>query len=168
MKYKRATYGETKAGDLVELAAASPSLTGEVEVEPGVLLANGAAVSRSRFSKLFERIGTGYGAGDGSTTFNLPNAQGRMLVGRDATQTEFDVLAETGGTETHTLTSGEMPAHTHTLTINAWNVSGWDRDFVTETVDAGANTGVTTSQGGGGAHENRAPYQVVNYGVVYL
>jgi microcystin-dependent protein len=78
------------------------------------LLCQGQAVSRSTYSSLFGLVGTTYGVGDGSTTFNVPNLSGRVLVGRDAGQTEFDTLGETGGAKTHTLTSGEMPSHSHT------------------------------------------------------
>ena len=78
------------------------------------LICDGSAISRSTYDDLFAIIGTSYGAGDGSTTFNLPNLKGRVPVGRDAAQTEFDTLGETGGSKTHTLTSGEMPSHTHT------------------------------------------------------
>lgn len=77
------------------------------------LFAQGQAVSRSTYSALFGVVGTTYGAGDGSTTFNLPNLQGRIPVGRDTGQVEFDVLGETGGAKTHTLTLGEMPSHSH-------------------------------------------------------
>lgn len=77
------------------------------------LLCQGQAVSRSTYSGLFGIIGTTYGAGDGSTTFNLPNMQGRVPVGLDSGQTEFDVLGETGGAKTHTLTEAQMPSHTH-------------------------------------------------------
>jgi microcystin-dependent protein len=62
---------------------------------------------------LFTAISTTYGAGDGTTTFNVPNLQGRIPVGKDSTQTEFDVLAETGGTKTSTLTTANMPSHQH-------------------------------------------------------
>jgi microcystin-dependent protein len=68
----------------------------------GWLLADGTAVSRTTYADLFAVVGTTYGVGDGSTTFNLPNLKGRFPVGRDAAQTEFDTLAETGGAKTHT------------------------------------------------------------------
>ena len=79
----------------------------------GWLLCDGTAVSRTTYASLFTAIGTTYGAGDGSTTFNLPNLRGRVPVGRDAAQTEFDVLGENGGAKTHTLTVGELPSHSH-------------------------------------------------------
>jgi microcystin-dependent protein len=79
----------------------------------GFLLCDGSAVSRTTYAALFAVISTTYGAGDGATTFNLPNLKGRIPVGRDVTQTEFDVLGETGGAKTHTLTTNEIPAHAH-------------------------------------------------------
>jgi microcystin-dependent protein len=82
----------------------------------GFLLCQGQAVSRITYAELFAALGgasTPYGVGDGSTTFNVPNLQGRVPVGRDATQTEFDTLGETGGAKTHTLTEAQMPSHTH-------------------------------------------------------
>lgn len=78
------------------------------------LLCQGQAVSRSTYATLFSVIGTTYGAGDNSTTFNLPNLNGRVPVGKDSAQTEFDLLGEAGGSKTHTLTTAEMPSHTHT------------------------------------------------------
>lgn len=78
------------------------------------LLCDGSAVSRTTYATLFGVISTTYGTGDGSTTFNLPNLKGRIPVGLDSTQTEFDALGETGGAKTHTLTTTEMPSHTHT------------------------------------------------------
>lgn len=70
-------------------------------------ICDGAAVNRTTYATLFARIGTTYGVGDGSTTFNLPNVKGRVIAGLDSTQTEFDTLAETGGSKT------SVAPHTH-------------------------------------------------------
>jgi microcystin-dependent protein len=80
----------------------------------GWLSCDGTNVSRTTYADLFAVLGTTYGSGDGSTTFALPNMKGRIPVGFDSAQTEFDALGETGGAKTHTLTSAEMPSHTHT------------------------------------------------------
>jgi microcystin-dependent protein len=88
----------------------------------GWLLCDGSAVSRATYPALHailkDAAGANtypYGSGDGSTTFNLPNFKGRIPVGRDATQTEFDVMGETGGAKSRTLTTAELPAHSHTI-----------------------------------------------------
>jgi microcystin-dependent protein len=81
----------------------------------GWLVADGSAQSRTTFAALFAIVGTTFGAGDGSTTFNLPDLRGRVPVGLDAGQVEFDTRGEVGGAKTHTLSSGEIPAHTHTV-----------------------------------------------------
>jgi len=100
------------------LAALVPSgtinQTARATAPAGYLLCDGSAISRTTYSSLFDAIGTAYGVGNGSTTFNIPNLQGRVPVGRDSAQTEFDTLGETGGAKTHTLTVTEMPSHTHT------------------------------------------------------
>lgn len=79
----------------------------------GWLLCDGTAVSRATYATLFALISTTYGAGDTTTTFNLPNLKGKVIVGVDASQTEFDAIAETGGEKTHVLTTGELATHTH-------------------------------------------------------
>ena len=71
----------------------------------GWLLCNGLSVSRTTYASLFSVISTAYGAGDGSTTFGLPNLKGRLPVGLDSTQTEFDAMGETGGVKSTTLTT---------------------------------------------------------------
>lgn len=129
----------------------------------GFLLCDGSAVSRTTYAALFSAIGTTYGVGDNSTTFNLPNLQGRIPVGRDTGQTEFDTLGETGGAKTHTLTESEIPAHTHDFQgytvagIGGSGISGWSATGNRQPLTV---TGVT---GGGGAHNNLQPYIVVNY-----
>ncbi|WNM27559.1 tail fiber protein [Demequina capsici] len=89
------------------------AMTASAAAPSGWMLCQGQAVSRATYADLFTAIGTTYGAGDGSTTFNLPNLKGRVPVGADSSDTTFDALGETGGEKSHTLTATEMPSHTH-------------------------------------------------------
>lgn len=77
----------------------------------GFLLCDGSAVSRDTYATLYAVIGDTYGAGDGATTFNLPDLSGRVVLGTSSTYT----LASTGGEESHALTSTEIPSHTHVI-----------------------------------------------------
>lgn len=86
----------------------------------GWLLCDGSPISRSTYPALFAVIGTTYGAGDGSTTFNIPDLRGRVVAGvdnmggSDAGRLDWaNTLGTVGGTQTHTLTTAEMPSHTH-------------------------------------------------------
>lgn len=101
------------AGPSSAAPAGSITMFGGASAPSDYLLCDGSAVSRSTYSALFDVIGTTYGVGDNSTTFNLPNLKGRVPVGLDPSDTSFDVRGETGGAKTHTLTAGEMPVHTH-------------------------------------------------------
>lgn len=87
----------------------------------GWLLCAGQSVSRTTYAELFTAIGTTYGAGDGSTTFALPDLRGRVIAGvdnmggTDAGRLDWsNTLGTSGGAQKHTLTSSEMPSHTHT------------------------------------------------------
>lgn len=120
---------------------------GTASAPTGWLLCDGTAVSRTTYADLFAVLGTTYGAGNGTTTFNLPNLKGRVVVGKDAAQTEFDTLGETGGAKTHTLSTAELPSHTHTINHGHSASSG------TESADH-AHSGTT---GGGGSHAHNIP-----------
>jgi len=76
---------------------------------PGWLMCNGQAVSRQTYAALFPLIGISQGAGDGSTTFNLPNYKDRMPVGAGG----LYPLGSTGGEAAHVLAKTEMPPHNH-------------------------------------------------------
>ena len=86
---------------------------------------------------------------------------GRMMVGYDASDSDFDALQETGGAKTHTLTIAEMPSHTHNRP-KGWKPAPNDND-VDITGGNGVNIAdnmVTDATGGGGAHNNMPPYIV--------
>ncbi|NBO71606.1 MAG: hypothetical protein EBU66_13555 [Bacteroidetes bacterium] len=85
----------------------------------GWLLCDGRQVYRDAYSDLFALIGTSFGAGDGITTFNLPDSRGRVcgMIGAGSGLT-YRNLGNLIGTETHTLTVNEIPSHTHTGTTN--------------------------------------------------
>lgn len=82
-------------------------------VPTGYLLCDGRAVSRTTYSNLFSVIGTTYGVGDGSTTFNIPNLGGRVPVGKNTGT--FNVLGHSDGKESITLSTSNLPAHTHSI-----------------------------------------------------
>ncbi len=179
------------------LRKASAGLPNSVLLHPGSMimwpsttapddwkLCDGVAISRTTFSDLFDEIGTTYGAGDGSTTFNLPNLKGKVAVGLDSADADFDALGETGGESTHVLTVGEMPQHNHGILDSGHTHAtlGGGR-FITSKTSSGvttsigsnlntgqdnttksSTTGITTSQAGSDdAHENKQPYLVINF-----
>lgn len=79
----------------------------------GWLICNGQAVSRTTYAGLFAVIGTTYGNGNGTSTFNVPNLNGRVIVGLDPSDADFNALNDQFGSKTHTLTVGELPSHSH-------------------------------------------------------
>jgi microcystin-dependent protein len=124
-------------GQLIPTGTPLPWLTDTAPT--GFLMANGQAVSRTAFAALFTVFGTAFGAGDGSSTFNLPNMQEVTLVGKSGMGgasspgrithlANRNVLGAVIGEEQHTLTLAEAPTgqftfndvtHTHTASTNA-------------------------------------------------
>lgn len=157
-----ATGGGMPTGDTFPIGAISP-YAGSI-APTNWLICDGSAISRTTYADLFNAIGTTYGAGDGSTTFNLPDLQGRVAVGKDTTQNEFDTLGETGGEKTHTLTIDEMPSHKHDMRVRQ-NASSFSDGY-----PAGGNTYEYSESdypientGGGQPHNNLQPYITLNY-----
>lgn len=141
----------------------------------GWLQCDGSAVSRTTYASLFAITGTTYGPGDGSTTFNLPDLRGRspIGVGQQSGGTNF-ALGATGGEETHTLITAEIPSHTHTDAGHFHAVSNFlltgtsvppPLDAGTEvphlTAFSGSASANIQNTGGDGAHNNIEPYQVL-------
>ncbi len=117
---KLATQKAVKAFVLAQLELVTPIVPGTIDLWgglPGAVpegwgLCNGAPVSRATYADLFAVIGTLHGAGDGTTTFNLPNIGKRVVAGYDAGDTDYDTVGETGGNSTATLTDQQI-AHGH-------------------------------------------------------
>ena len=85
----------------------------------GWLVCDGSTVSRKTYSDLFKVIGTTYGAGNSNTTFTLPDMRGRTPIGvGTGSGLTTRTLGGTVGTETETLTSSQIPAHSHPNTVS--------------------------------------------------
>jgi len=130
----------------------------------GWLICDGSAVSRTTYANLFSVIGTTYGTGDGSTTFNIPNLKGKVPVGLDSSDTSFDTIGETGGEKTHTLTYDEMPSHNHGVVVGYTGSGGSHFYFNNNSGDGYLET---ANAGNGQAHNNLQPYIVMNYIISY-
>lgn len=117
------TFGSGSSGKVKEngnnlLPAGAMLDFGGSSAPSGFLGCDGSAVSRTIYSSLFGAIGTLWGVGDGSTTFNVPDFRRRTAVGSGGSGTGVlaNTTGSTGGEETHTLTTAEMPIHNHTIT----------------------------------------------------
>ena len=153
------------------------------------LLCDGTAVSRSTYSALFAVLGTTYGVGDGSTTFNVPDLRGRVAVGKSS-DSEFLSMGLTGGAKTVTLTTAQIPSHTHTgttstdgnhrhqIVINNHSEGTGGNAFGFEDMNPGIigpvsgnseyagshnHTFTTAAAGSGGSHNNLQPYITLTY-----
>lgn len=117
------------AGTMIDYAGGTPPA--------GWLECAGQAVSRSTYAALFLAIGTTHGVGDGSTTFNVPDARGRVVFGKDNMNgsaanrlttsgggVDGATLGAVGGAETRTLTTAQIPTQTYQKYGNASGVSG--------------------------------------------
>lgn len=186
------------------LARASRRPTGDVELafratpKPGTLFLQGQTLNRADYPALWawaqasgSVVAGGYGAGNGTTTFTVPNMQGRVLMGAGTLGTDTYALGALTGVARHTLTTGEMPSHNHTPFNGSMSSAGGhnqhNQDFRNfnngsgangvasfyTAFDAGVDKGSHThafsleisNTGGGGAHENRQPSLAVNFAV---
>jgi len=174
-------YSETKySASGVRTGAIMPH--GDSSAPIGFLNCDGTAVSRTTYASLFGVIGTTYGSGDGASTFNLPDLRDNVAVGKSSSKS----IGSTGGSATqtttgsvdnHTLTTSQIPAHTHTKASFQQEQGIRHRDGTSQIPqrgDVGTVTGTftTDSTGGGGAHNHGftgasmsvlQPYLALNY-----
>jgi microcystin-dependent protein len=156
------------------------------------LLADGRQISRTTYATFYAGVGNAYGAGNGSTTFNIPDLRGSVPIGQDNMSTAQGAAGRLttanghpntaggqGGTELHQLTVAELATHNHALTdpdhvhsfsgaslptfgAGGYNGAGSTGAPLTQT--GAAATGITLATAGSStAHENMIPYQVMNY-----
>jgi microcystin-dependent protein len=152
----------------------------------------GQAISRTTYAAVFARWGTTYGVGDGSTTFNVPDKTGRVSAMKEASATRLTAtyfgasgatMGAVGGLESHTLTTAQLAAHSHTLTDpgHAHTETGSPTGGGSTSLllpnngtsgvisnaghnTASATTGITMANAGSGnAHNNVQPTIVCNY-----
>lgn len=133
-------------------------------------ICDGRTMAIAENEALFALIGTTYG-GDGQTTFALPDLRGRAPIHKSATYP----IGSRGGTESVTLTSSQMPAHTHTANASTgqgtaptpdngvWTTSIYDAFSTGQTPTAAMNAQAIAAAGGSQPHDNMMPYLVINY-----
>ena len=140
--------------------------------QTGWLYCNGQAANRTTYSVLFTAIGTTYGVGDGSSTFNLPDLRGRVPAGLDVDASGFanritvtasdvsgTVLGSTGGSQTHILTAGELPTSaTYQKETSHGGQSGTAGSGLAQSPAQTALTGANNE-----AHLNLQPTIILNY-----
>lgn len=147
----------------------------------GWLICDGSAVSRTTFSNLFGLIGTTFGAGNGTTTFNLPNMQGKFSVGYQGTDGDYNAINKQGGEKRHQLTEPEHAIHNHSYKDSYFKAESGPGQPTLGGIELtspsiGANnpslfnnaqylyyrTGTTGTEGGNQPHENRPPFVTLN------
>jgi microcystin-dependent protein len=133
-------------------------------------ICDGRTMPISENQPLFALIGATYG-GDGQTTFALPDLRGRAPIHKSATCP----FGSQGGTETVTLISTQMPAHTHTANASSaagaadspanavWTTSAYDAFSTGQSPTSAMSPQAISAAGGSQPHENMMPYLVINY-----
>jgi len=140
----------------------------------GWMFCDGQLLPISENETLFQLIGTTYG-GDGESTFGLPDLRGRLPIHQGDNQGSTFALGEEGGVEEVTLTTQQIPAHSHALLGSTGNGSQANpqnnvlasstlvKPYAQETADASMATTAIGAVGGSQPHTNFQPYLCVNF-----
>jgi prepilin-type N-terminal cleavage/methylation domain-containing protein len=132
-------------------------------VPSGYLIEDGSGISRTTFATLFSVIGTVYGAGDGSTTFNLPDSRGRVAVNLSATDSQFSAIGQKYGEKTHTMTLAELPTHYHDQYVTANSGSSYRIDYHADASSVTYSQGINTGSTGGSTAFNMIQPSITKY-----
>lgn len=155
--------------DILPIGTPLPWLTATPPAGGFYLMMDGSAISRTTYSVLNAMAAavayaSPWGAGDGVTTFNVPDWRGRSIIGAGlgvyAGATSHP-LGQTGGEETHTLTVAEMPSHNHPVPATA--NAGGGPNFTEGAPFASTDSTNMGSTGGGGAHNTYHPFMATNW-----
>jgi microcystin-dependent protein len=145
----------------------------------GWMFCQGQTLPISENETLFNLIGTTYG-GDGQTTFNLPNLQSRIPIHMGTGGGQSYIIGESGGEEAVTLTTSQIPAHSHVPTCNAsqgtsktpafnanppggiWAFAG-NNPYTDGSPSAIMDPAAVGASGGSQPHDNMVPFLVINF-----
>lgn len=160
------------------LPSGTMAMFGAPAAPSGWLICDGLAYSRTTYAGLYAAIGTTYGAGDGSTTFNVPDLRGRVPVGEgNGSGLSSRLIGSVGGEENHILSTAEMPVHSHTgytgtggtgtyvTTVTARAIyagGGANGAFYASTSSSDYHNHTISPEGSGYGHNNMQPFVVVN------
>jgi microcystin-dependent protein len=160
---------QTGLGTVNSVIAGTIQMWPTVSAPSGYLLCDGTAVSRTTYATLFGVVGTTFGTGDGSTTFNLPNYQDRMPIGKGTIAAS---IGATGGSKdaivvshTHSISD---PGHAHANNVDnsSTNYGGGPSIFGNSTgaYTQTAYTGISVNTAGAsGTNANLPPYLSINF-----
>lgn len=129
---------------------------------PGFLVCNGQLISRSVYTNLFAAIGTTWGAGDGTTTFAVPNLNGCVTAGSGGSLfNPVDAVGDGGGVDTYSLTTLNLPPHSHTVTYSYEYPAPANAGTSGFSINAGTITGHSNSVSSGNGSGVSQPFSLL-------